>query len=41
MKEYLAPEFEKFEYEAEDCLTGSQGVNSETEDIGDIINNLY
>ena len=41
MKEYLAPEFETIEYNVEDCLTGSTGIESETEDIGNIIDDLY
>lgn len=41
MKEYFAPEFEKIEYYVEDCLKGSLGVESETEDIGEIIDDLY
>ena len=41
MKEYLAPEFEKIKYDVEDCLTGSNGVVTETENIGEIIDDLY
>ena len=41
MKEYLAPDFEKIEYVVEDCLTGSKEVPYETEDVGQIIDDLY
>ncbi len=37
MKEYIAPEFEKLEYEADDCLVGSEGIPTEREDISDFI----
>lgn len=41
MKEYLAPELEKIEYYVEDCLTGSTGVEFESEPIDDILDDLY
>lgn len=41
MKEYLAPEFETIKYDVEDCLTGSNEVPYETEDVGQIIDDLY
>ena len=42
MKEYLAPDFEKIEYNiVEDCLKGSNEVPYETEDVGQIIDDLY
>ena len=41
MKEYLAPEFNTIKYDVEDCLTGSETVPFETEDVGNIIDNLY
>lgn len=41
MKEYLAPEFETIKYNVEDCLTGSNSVPFEDEDIGNIIDDLY
>lgn len=41
MKEYLAPEFERIEYDVEDCLNGSKSVNQETEDIGGMIGDLF
>ena len=40
MKEYLAPDIEKIEDDLLDCLTGSNGVGTEDEDIGGIINDL-
>ena len=41
MKEYLAPEFETIKYDVEDCLTGSQTVPFEEEEIGNIIDDLF
>ncbi len=41
MKEYLAPEIEKIEYDVEDCLLGSKNVQSETENIGEYIKDLF
>ncbi len=40
MKQYIAPEIEKIEYEVADCLEGSQNVPIDSEDIGAIINEL-
>ena len=41
MKEYSSPKFEKIIYYVEDCLTGSNGVESESENIGEIIDDLF
>ena len=40
MKEYLAPDIEKIEYDLVDCLTGSNGINVESQDIGLLLNDL-
>lgn len=41
MKEYLAPEIEKVEYDVLDCLTVSgQGIGKEGDDIDDLLGDL-
>ena len=42
MKEYLAPEIEKVEYDVLDCLatSGGKGITKESENTDDIFNNL-
>lgn len=37
MKEYIAPDIEKLEYDVDDCLVGSEGIPTESEDISDLI----
>ena len=40
MKHYDAPELELVEYDVEDCLTGSTDIPKESEDIGNILDEL-
>ena len=40
MRQYIAPEIEKIEYEVADSLLGSKTIPRETDDIGAIINDL-
>lgn len=40
MKKYTTPEFEMIKYDVEDCLVGSTGIPTETEDIGGILDDL-
>ena len=37
MKEYLAPDIEKTEYDLVDCLTGSNGIEVESHNISNLI----
>ena len=40
MKKYTPPEIELIMYDIEDCLTGSEIIEKETEDIGNILEEL-
>lgn len=40
MKEYLAPDIEKMEYDLVDCLTGSKTIEVETQDLAPFLNDL-
>lgn len=40
MKTYCAPEIEYILYDTEDCLVTSDDIPKETDNIGDILNDL-
>ena len=40
MKKYETPELELVKYDVEDCLTGSTDIPKESEDIGNILDEL-
>ncbi len=40
MKKYSSPEIEYVRYDADDCLITSSDIPKETEDLGDILNDL-
>lgn len=40
MKKYSTPEIEYIRYAEEDCLITSDDIPKETDDIGDILNDL-
>jgi hypothetical protein len=40
MRKYETPVVELIKYEVDDCLTGSTEIPKETQDIGDILDEL-
>lgn len=40
MKKYIAPDMELIKYDVEDCLSTSEEISKELEDIGGILDDL-